>query len=954
MARQFSSREAKRLTARHTDLLTRMSRAEGQMATYRAGIKKACDRLLMGEALKLLETIPIEEINRDKKGIKTKLLRDEGYETVASVYAETAPRLAALRGISDDGAQIIKTAAREILTRTCGEVKIRLNADDRSPNATALVTALFLYRQGEPHAKVCEELTANHEAAIRAAFEDLQTTINEFKWLFTGRATKNRAIAAFETLSELDAGDYGSRADAALLGLERLALMTETDAWDAFTEAPVAFYTTLEELCPGCLEGENAVYGLPEELAREIRDQAFFPNGLLCSLRRYQEWGVKYILHQGRVLLGDEMGLGKTVQAIAAMVSLKNTGATHFAVICPASVMTNWSREIRKHSRLSVIEVHGFGREQELEDWLQHGGVAVTTYETTMHFRLPADFRFSMAVVDEAHYIKNPDARRTVNTKKLCEHTDRLLFMTGTALENNVEEMIGLIRTLRPDVAKQVEGIAYMAAAPQFRDKVAPVYYRRKREDVLSELPALIENREWCTMTPEEEAVYEDAVLSRRFADARRVSWNVPDLKDSSKACRLMEIVEEAKRSQRRVIVFSFFLDTVRRVCELAGVKCMPPITGSVNPARRQEIIDEFSKSPTGTVLPAQILSGGTGLNIQAASVVIICEPQFKPSIENQAISRAYRMGQARNVLVYRLLCEDTVDERITEILEQKQAIFDAFADESVAGKESLNLDDSSFSGIIEDEIRRITQKRGATPPPSAKPAPAPAPSAVPVGTPPVTSTGTPLIPPAFTDPQAPIDPAECKNLLTLTYGELLDYLTRKYGEVGGDYFTDETCTTVNPAIRRIFEGLTCHHADADKVARLSEPAVASQHPFTHQTAERLVYANKAEDLILHVKIAEELAATGPSHAVAKEHLSALLGLCREINDFYDDPLSVRSRQNRILRKMDGLFDTYLDILRYLLSAIAADPVCSKLLTKRDLTKGTKDNTVKCVWEKMF
>lgn len=96
----------------------------------------------------------------------------------------------------------------------------------------------------------------------------------------------------------------------------------------------------------------------------------------------------------------------------------------------------------------------------------------------------------------------------------------------------------------------------------------------------------------------------------------------------------------------------------------LLGKRCTNPINGSVTPQRRQEIIDEFDKAPAGTVLVAQIQSGGTGLNIQSASVVVLCEPQFKPSIENQAISRAYRMGQTRNVLVYRLLCEDTVDEK--------------------------------------------------------------------------------------------------------------------------------------------------------------------------------------------------------------------------------------------------------------------------------------------------
>ena len=102
------------------------------------------------------------------------------------------------------------------------------------------------------------------------------------------------------------------------------------------------------------------------------------------------------------------------------------------------------------------------------------------------------------------------------------------------------------------------------------------------------------------------------------------------------------------------------------------------------------------------------ILAGGTGLNIQAASVVVICEPQLKPSIENQAISRAYRMGQARNVLVYRLLADETIDERITDLLNEKQIRFDAFADESVLGKESIQIDETGIKEIMEEEKQRI------------------------------------------------------------------------------------------------------------------------------------------------------------------------------------------------------------------------------------------------------
>lgn len=138
------------------------------------------------------------------------------------------------------------------------------------------------------------------------------------------------------------------------------------------------------------------------------------------------------------------------------------------------------------------------------------------------------------------------------------------------------------------------------------------------------------------------------------------------------------------------------------------------PINGSVTPNRRQEIIDDFDNAPAGKVLISQIIAGGTGLNIQSASVVIFCEPQLKPSIENQAIARAYRMGQARNVLVYRLLCENTIDERITEMLAEKQAIFNAFADKSVAA-DNVEVDVKSLGNIIKEEIDRINRTRKNT-----------------------------------------------------------------------------------------------------------------------------------------------------------------------------------------------------------------------------------------------
>lgn len=237
-------------------------------------------------------------------------------------------------------------------------------------------------------------------------------------------------------------------------------------------------------------------------------------------------------------------------------------------------------------------------------------------------------------------------------------------------------------------------------------------------------------------MTPEDERAYEDDVLTGSFMDVRRVSWRNADyLNTSAKVQRLREIVEDASEDSRKVLVFSFFLDTLEKVRTVFGTQCVGVINGAVPVEERQNIVDAFEAAPAGSVLAAQIQSGGTGLNIQSASVVVLCEPQYKPSTENQAIGRAHRMGQTRDVLVYRLLCPNTVDERMIELIESKQAEFDTYADESAAAArdaaseqngvdvnegvvvekqevEKQELDNASINRIFESEKARILEKR--------------------------------------------------------------------------------------------------------------------------------------------------------------------------------------------------------------------------------------------------
>lgn len=711
MARPFTSADVRRLTLEHEEYLGRLKLSGAAPERYRADIVQASNMLAEQAAANLLKEIPVEEINRGKRGFRVKVLREYGYTSIADLHAVSVYKIASIYGISEDSAFAIKRVVDDLADQARKGAKIRLSVDNQTPEATRLVSTISKYRRSMDYAETCRQMLEQNRQPIQSALENLTPGRSGFRWFFASKARKEKALEAYHLLSGLLDNEYAREAQAAFHGLGLVSTISDSSAWEDFSENSIRFFNILEDVCPGLMGTDDAVYGLPEELAQEIQDECFFPEGLRSELRRYQEWGVKYILHQERVLLGDEMGLGKTVQAIASMVSLKNTGATHFVVVCPASVIENWCREIRKHSLLSVTKVHGTGRMDALRTWLRRGGVAVTTYETTGYFKLADEFRFSMLTVDEAHYIKNPMARRTINVKAIAGHAQRILFMTGTALENKVDEMVALISILQPTIAAQVQGMEALSSAPQFRKKVAPVYYRRKREDVLTELPELIENQEWCTLNPGEEAIYENSVLGGNYNDIRRVSWNVDDLRNSSKANRMLELIEEAESEGRKVIVFSFFLDTIRKISRLLGSKCTEPINGSVSPHRRQEIIDGFDRAPAGTVLLAQIQAGGTGLNIQSASVVILCEPQFKPSIENQAISRAYRMGQTRNVLVYRLLCQNSVDERIMELLQQKQTAFDAFADKSEAAKESLELDDKTFGNIIKEEIDRINAK---------------------------------------------------------------------------------------------------------------------------------------------------------------------------------------------------------------------------------------------------
>ncbi len=694
----------------------RLKEIKDSDAKAKRTVKTALDAFVYDELKDLLSGIDIDEVNRDKEGIRVQLLRDAGLNNIWQLENMSVNSLTLIRGVGEQMAIKIRRNADKIAENAHSSLHVRLTADDLSPEADALKRSLYIMRRLAPLQHAANEFySAAHEAII-GAYALSEPASGRMKWLFASAEKKKVALERYDAINSLIYGAFGTRTQE-LIGRFEQAIKPSPDAWRKdFEQNASAYFALLDKLGSSKVKSEGMLFGLPEEMAKKIESVEMNLEGLKCTLRAYQMFGVQYIISQGNVLLGDEMGLGKTVQAIGAMVAVRNSGGRHFAVVCPASVIENWCRELVKHSDLVPIKLHGGNTEAAVGSWLKEGGVLVTNFESLGKFRFNHDFSYSMLVVDEAHYVKNPEAQRTKNLLELRGGAERVLFMTGTPLENKVDEMQFLIGCLNKPIAQRIEELKSLSEAPVFREIVAPVYFRRTREEVLKELPALSEAEEWCELTMPERKAYYKSVVNESFMDMRQVSWKFDEYstENSSKTKRLLEICETAADEGRKLIIFSFFVKTIEKVMAALGNRCVGPITGSITPEKRQEMVDRFTGAPAGSVLVSQIQAGGTGLNIQAASVVVLCEPQLKPSLENQAISRAYRMGQVRSVLVYRLLCEDTIDEQIMKILEEKQKLFDNFADKSVAGAQSLEVDETTQKAIMEMEQERVRKEQEA------------------------------------------------------------------------------------------------------------------------------------------------------------------------------------------------------------------------------------------------
>lgn len=449
------------------------------------------------------------------------------------------------------------------------------------------------------------------------------------------------------------------------------------------------------------------------------------PPTFRATLRPYQSQGVAWLdlLRESGLggILADDMGLGKTVQILALIALEKRRGhlTDPVLVVAPTSLMTNWSTEAQKFAPdLKILVLHGADRKHKFAAIAEHD-LVLTTYPLIARDReILLAREWHMAVLDEAQTVKNPDA---ATTRWLRETKARYRFcLTGTPMENHLGELWSIMSFVNPGYlgdkaafSRQwrtpIEKRGDKARTTALARRVKPFLLRRTKTEVATELPAKSEMVEAIVLEGSQRDLYDsirltmsrkvrEAIAKRGLAKSHIVVLEAllrmrqaccdPALlklndgvdRPSAKLDRLIEMVGELLSEGRKIIVFSQFtsmLDLIRKRFDADGVR-YSLLTGQTKD--RKAAIEAF-QGGAAEIFLISLKAGGVGLNLTAADTVIIFDPWWNPAVEEQAIDRAYRIGQDKAVFVYRLVTAGTIEEKMDELKARKRALADGLFD---------------------------------------------------------------------------------------------------------------------------------------------------------------------------------------------------------------------------------------------------------------------------------
>jgi superfamily II DNA or RNA helicase len=520
--------------------------------------------------------------------------------------------------------------------------------------------------------------------------------------------------------------------------LQRLAAISEPDKRGRRLHRLAA--PALEEVLSGA--AVDADPGWRRQIERVRAAERFtpaVPSTLQCALRDYQAEGFFWMSRLARwgagACLADDMGLGKTVQAIAVLLDHADSGAS--LVVAPTSVCGNWAIELQRFA--PSLAVYRMSRTWNEESLAALGARDVLLCSYTMlqqHAERLGAVAWRVAILDEAQAIKNAETKRAQASLGL--QADFRLALSGTPIENYLDELWSLFQFLNPGLLGSREAFQKKFAGPIERDRdpaarqglrtlIRPFLLRRTKADVLSELPPRIEQTVVVEMEAEERAFYE-ALRQRALerlaaldvkAGARRV-YMLAEITRLRRACcnpaliepeaglpsaklaALLELVDELLRNGHKALVFSQFvghLHLVRAALEARGIK-LQYLDGSTPAAERDRCVAAF-QSGEGALFLISLKAGGSGLNLTAADYVIHLDPWWNPAVEDQASDRAHRIGQDRPVTIYRLIVQDSIEERILALHRDKRDLASALLEGSEI---SARLDEDELFALIRGE----------------------------------------------------------------------------------------------------------------------------------------------------------------------------------------------------------------------------------------------------------
>jgi len=473
----------------------------------------------------------------------------------------------------------------------------------------------------------------------------------------------------------------------------------------------------LEEITAraGSFKTDKSWKEFQKRIKSNISDDVQVPATLDAELRTYQEEGFRWMARlktwDAGACLADDMGLGKTVQAIAMMLHLAENGP--IMVVCPASVVPNWGSELQKFApSLNIVNLKSGSRENSFSSLAAFDVMVITYGLLQSEEKRISEITWAMAVLDEAHAIKNTQTKSSKAAMNI--QAGFKLALTGTPIQNHLGELWnlfnfcnpGLLGTLAQFTDRYVK-TEIPAQKNHLKKLITPFILRRTKNKVLDELPPKTEITHSVTLSEKELAFYEalrrEAINIIENCDGKSGQQHLQALAEITKlrlACcntalvnkeiqlpsakleAFFEIVEELRANKHRALVFSQFighLAIVRKELDKQGISYQY-LDGSTSIPDRQLAVKAF-QSGKGELFLISLKAGGLGLNLTAADYVLHLDPWWNPAIEDQASDRAHRIGQLRPVTIYRLVAKNTIEEKILKLHSTKRDLAGSLLD---------------------------------------------------------------------------------------------------------------------------------------------------------------------------------------------------------------------------------------------------------------------------------